>query len=52
MKGNLAFYMQYLLFACTPARVFEKQGVDKHAMKSFYGGLSQFNLAKVLTEVE
>ena len=52
MKGNLAFYMQYLLFACTPARVFKKQGVDKRAMKSFYAGLSQFNLTKVLAEIE
>ena len=52
MKGNLAFYMQYLLFACTPARVFEKQGVNKQTIKSFYEGLSQFDLTQVLTEIE
>lgn len=51
LKGNLAFYMQYLLFACTPARVFEKHGVDKQALKAFYDKLSQFDLTKVLREL-
>lgn len=48
LKGNLAYYLQKIIFRLMPKTVFRKQGFEKVNLFTFYASMSNFDIKEVL----